>query len=60
MAKLINSKFGYETKEWIEADAELEKWLKNKKKSNPKVDCSFNLPEKERETIKIDWRRGGM
>ncbi|WP_252180840.1 hypothetical protein [Pediococcus stilesii] len=56
MAKLIHSKFGYETKEWIQADAKLEKWLKKKKKSDPKKDCSFNLPKKERKTIKIEWR----
>lgn len=60
MAKLINSKFGYETKEWIQADAELEKWLKNKKKDESEMVRPFNLPKKERETIKIDWRRGDM
>lgn len=57
MARLINSKFEYETKEWTEADAGLEKWVKNKKKSEPEMDCSFNLPENERETIKINWRK---
>ncbi|XRJ96604.1 hypothetical protein ACPBEI_09440 [Latilactobacillus sakei] len=31
IAKLIHSKYGYETPEWTAADARLEKWLKQKK-----------------------------
>lgn len=32
IARLIHSKFGYQTPEWTAADARLEKWLKQKKK----------------------------
>jgi hypothetical protein len=60
MAKLIHSKFGYETREYIQADARLEKWLKQKKKDDPKQDRPFIVPKEKRETIKIDWRRGDM
>lgn len=60
MAKLIHSKFGYETREYIQADARLEKWLKQKKKGESEMVHPFNLPKKERGTIKIDWRRGDM
>lgn len=31
MSKMIHTKFGYETQEWANADAELEKWLRDKK-----------------------------
>ncbi|WP_172188900.1 hypothetical protein [Lentilactobacillus kribbianus] len=31
MSKMIHTKFGYETQEWANADAELEKWLREKK-----------------------------
>lgn len=31
MSKMIHTKFGYETQEWANTDAELEKWLKEKK-----------------------------
>lgn len=31
IARLIHSKYGYETPEWTAADARLEKWLKQKK-----------------------------
>lgn len=31
MAKMIHSKYGYETREWIQADARLDKWLKDKR-----------------------------
>ena len=60
MAKLIHSKFGYETREYIQADARLEKWLKQKKKDDSKQDRPFIVPKEKRETIKIDWRRGDM
>lgn len=32
IAKLIHSKYGYQTTEWTAADARLERWLKQKKK----------------------------
>ncbi|WP_181664349.1 hypothetical protein [Latilactobacillus sakei] len=31
IAKLIHTKYGYQTPEWTAADARLEKWLKQKK-----------------------------
>ncbi|AZP90609.1 hypothetical protein [Pediococcus acidilactici] len=57
IVKLIHSKYGYETPEWTAADAKLEKWLKQKKKDDPKMDRPFIMPKKERETIKIDWNK---
>ncbi|WKF70474.1 hypothetical protein QYM39_06070 [Pediococcus pentosaceus] len=56
MAKLIHSKFGYETREYIQADARLEKWLKQKKRGKSEMVRPFNLPKKERDKIRIDWR----
>lgn len=31
MAKMIKSKYGYEPFEWVQADARLDKWVKNKR-----------------------------
>ncbi|XRJ98172.1 hypothetical protein ACPBEI_05490 [Latilactobacillus sakei] len=38
IAKLIHSKYGYETPEWTAADARLEKWLKQKKDEKRRSD----------------------
>lgn len=60
IVKLIHSKYGYETPEWTAADAKLEKWLKQHRKDDSKQNRPFIVHKKERETIKIDWRRGDM
>ena len=41
MAKMIHSKYGYETREWIQADARLDKWLKNRRRTEKHG--AFNL-----------------
>ena len=46
MAKMIQSKYGYETSEWIQADARLDKWLKNRRLANKQG--VFNLENKPR------------
>ena len=32
MAVMIHSKYGYEPTEWVQADARLDKWYKDKKR----------------------------
>lgn len=32
MAVMIHSKYGYEPPEWVQADARLDKWYKNRKR----------------------------
>ena len=32
MAAMIHSKYGYEPPEWVQTDARLDKWYKNKKR----------------------------
>ncbi|WCL69176.1 hypothetical protein MWLp12_1789 [Lactiplantibacillus plantarum] len=32
MAAMIHSKYGYEPPEWVQADARLDKWYKNRKR----------------------------
>ncbi|WP_187347429.1 hypothetical protein, partial [Lactiplantibacillus plantarum] len=32
MAAMIHSKYGYEPPEWVQADARLDKWYKDKKR----------------------------
>ncbi|WP_349604395.1 hypothetical protein [Lactiplantibacillus plantarum] len=33
MATMINSKYGYEPPEWVQADAQLDKWYKDKRRA---------------------------
>lgn len=33
MAKMIRSKYGYEPPEWVQADARLDKWCKDKRRA---------------------------
>nr|WP_265478451.1 hypothetical protein [Lactiplantibacillus plantarum] len=42
MAKMIRSKYGYESPEWVQADARLDKWCKDKKR-RAKQPGAFNL-----------------
>jgi len=46
MTKMIHSKYGYETREWIQADARLDKWLKNKRLVKER--SVFNLENKRK------------
>ncbi|WP_179858877.1 hypothetical protein [Lactiplantibacillus plantarum] len=32
MSRLVHSKYGYEPPEWVQADARLDKWWKDKKR----------------------------
>ena len=41
MAKMIRSKYGYEPPEWVQADARLDKWYKDKRRA--KQHGAFNL-----------------
>lgn len=34
MAKMIRSKYGYEPPEWVQADARLDKWCKDKRRAS--------------------------
>ncbi|MCG0846403.1 HNH nuclease [Lactiplantibacillus plantarum] len=36
MAAMIHSKYGYEPPEWVQADARLDKWYKDKKRREKK------------------------
>lgn len=54
------TKWGYISLTEIRIFSDLDKQFKQHKKDDPKADRPFIVPEKERETIKIDWRRGDM
>ena len=45
MATMINSKYGYEPPEWVQADAQLDKWCKDKKR-RAKQHGAFSLRRK--------------
>ncbi|MCG0659555.1 HNH nuclease [Lactiplantibacillus plantarum] len=47
MAKMIRSKYGYEPPEWVQADARLDKWYKDKKR-RAKQHGAFSLDRKRR------------
>ncbi|WP_306236370.1 hypothetical protein [Lactiplantibacillus plantarum] len=46
MAKMIRSKYGYEPPEWVQADARLDKWCKDKRRA--KQHGAFSLEKKRR------------
>lgn len=46
MAKMIRSKYGYEPPEWVQADARLDKWYKDKMR-RAKQHGAFSLDKKE-------------
>ncbi|MCA1343935.1 hypothetical protein [Lactiplantibacillus pentosus] len=46
MAQMIHSKYGYEPPEWVQADARLDKWCKNKRRANKHG--AFSLEKKRR------------
>lgn len=47
MAKRVQSKYGYEPPEWIQADARLDKWWKRKKRlADKKTRGVFKLENK--------------
>lgn len=54
------TKWGYISPTEIRIFSDLDKQFKQHKKDDPKADRPFIVHEKERETIKIDWRRGDM
>ncbi|MCW4398089.1 hypothetical protein LDJ81_03460 [Lentilactobacillus parabuchneri] len=45
MAVMIHSKYGYDPPEWVQADARLDKWYKDKKRF--RKEGAFNLNKKE-------------
>lgn len=62
MARVLNNEYGtnlsQETRYWKHLD---KVYFDKKNKGDPdKKDGPFIVPKKERETIKIDWRRGDM
>lgn len=55
------TKWGYISPTEIRIFSDLDKQFKQqRKKDDPKADRPFIVHKKERETIKIDWRRGDM
>ncbi|MCG0664724.1 HNH nuclease [Lactiplantibacillus plantarum] len=47
MAVMIHSKYGYEPPEWVQADARLDRWYKDKKR-RAKQHGAFSLDKKRR------------
>ncbi|OAZ74869.1 hypothetical protein [Lactiplantibacillus plantarum] len=47
MAAMIHSKYGYESPEWVQADARLDRWYKNRKR-RAKQQGAFSLEKKRR------------
>ncbi|MDG6763110.1 hypothetical protein [Lactiplantibacillus plantarum] len=45
MPRMIHSKYGYEPPEWVQADAQLDKWYKDKKR-RAKQHGAFSLENK--------------
>lgn len=51
MAKMIRSKYGYEPPEWVQADARLDRWYKDKKRRANKHGA-FSLAKNKKVVIK--------
>ncbi|AOB20763.1 hypothetical protein [Lactiplantibacillus plantarum] len=47
MTQMIHSKYGYEPPEWVQADARLDRWYKDKKR-RAKQHGAFSLEKKRR------------
>ncbi|VDH12547.1 prophage P2a protein 32 [Lactiplantibacillus plantarum] len=47
MELMIHSKYGYEPPEWVQADARLDRWYKDKKRRAKQHDA-FSLEKKRR------------
>lgn len=45
MSRMIHSKYGYEPPEWVQADARLDRWYKDKKR-RAKQHGAFSLHKK--------------
>lgn len=54
------TKYGWCSPIEIKVFGELDRQIKQHKKDDSKKDRPFIIPKKKHETIKIDWRRGGM
>lgn len=50
MAAMIHSKYGYEPPEWVQADARLDRWYKDKKRRAKQHDA-FRLDKNNEEAI---------
>ncbi|WP_054519293.1 hypothetical protein [Lactiplantibacillus plantarum] len=48
MSRPVHSKYGYEPPEWVQADARLDRWYKDKKR-RAKQHGAFRLDKKRRE-----------
>lgn len=47
MPRMIHSKYGYEPPEWVQTDARIDKWYKDKKRRAKQHDA-FSLDKKRR------------
>ncbi|MEN8552123.1 hypothetical protein [Lactiplantibacillus plantarum] len=50
MAVMIHSKYGYELPEWVQADSQLDKWCKDKKR-RAKKHGAFSLDKNKKATV---------
>ncbi|MBP5841412.1 hypothetical protein J8137_02425 [Lactiplantibacillus plantarum] len=49
MSVMIHSKYGYEPPEWVQADARLDKWYKDKRRA--KQHGAFSLDKNKKATV---------
>lgn len=47
MTQMIHSKYGYEPPEWVQADARLDKWCKDKRRANKHGTFSLDKNKKD-------------
>lgn len=52
MSRMIHSKYGYEPPEWVQADARLDRWYKDKKR-RAKQHGAFVLDRRRRKNHEI-------